>query len=747
MNHTAAKRRAPDVHADGSEIRLDISGMTCAACATRVEKALRGVPGVARVTVNLATERAAVNLADDPANLDALLAAVQRIGYAAREHADAGATVGPDPRDAAEIRAARRDLAVLIASILLTLPLVAQMGSMLLDLPSGLTPEVQAALATPVQFWVGGRFYRSAWRALKARSGNMDLLVALGTSVAYGYSLAQVIRADGAPAGHLYFEASAIIITMVMLGKWLESGAKRGTTAAIRELMALRPETARIERLGSVVEVPITAVAVGDIAVVRPGERIPIDGRIIAGETEIDESLITGESLPVVRRKGDSVTGGAINGTGLIRVHASAVGEDSTLARIIRLVENAQAGKAPVQRLVDRVSAVFVPIVIALAVITFAGWLVTGGPVEQAVSAAVAVLVIACPCALGLATPTAIVAGTGAAARAGILIKDIEAIERAHRVDLVIFDKTGTLTEGRPEVVAIEAIGGDESALLTAAAGLQSASEHPLARAVLAYAADRGISPPQADDVRARPGEGIVGTVAGQRVAIGTPTFLRSEGIADGADQETAAGDAERRGHSVMLVAIDGRLAGWIAVADPLRADSAAAVAALTDGGVEVEMLSGDSETVARVVANELGVRRYRGSVRPEDKAKAIEEGRQRGRVVAMVGDGINDAPALAAADVGIAMGSGSDVAMETAGITLMRPDARLVPAALGVSRATWTKIRQNLFWAFIYNLVGIPLAAFGLLNPALAGAAMALSSASVVSNSLLLRRWRPSTA
>jgi len=731
-------------------LTLDIRGMTCAACSGRVEKALRRVPGVASADVNLATERAEVRF--DGAALDprVLVDAVEDAGYEAVPHSavepaneTAGGPGGQD--DARQRRAARRDLLLLAFSAAMTLPLVAQMAAGWLGLPWRLSPLAEAILATPVQLVAGARFYRGAWKALRSGSANMDVLVAMGTTAAYGFSLAMLIRLGEHAHGHLYFEAAAVIISMVMAGKWLEARAKRGTTAAIRELMALRPETARVERDdGRLEDVPVGRVVTGTVVVVRPGERIPVDGTVLDGETEVDESLLTGESMAVAKRAGDRVTGGAINGTGAIRLQATEVGADSTLARIIRLVENAQSGKAPMQRLVDRVSGIFVPVVIGLASLTFAGWLIGGGGFEAALVAAVSVLVIACPCALGLATPTAIVAGTGAAARAGILIKDVDALERAHRVDTVVFDKTGTLTLGRPVVVEVVPLFGDARALLSVAAAVQAHSEHPLARATVDAARDHGIgTPAPAAEVRSLPGLGVTGLVDGTRVAIGNTALMGEAGV-DTAIAAARLAAMEEAGRTAVLVASAGRVLGLLAIADPLRPEAAEAADELRARGIRVTMLSGDAPMVAAAVARDLRLDAAQGGVRPEIKADVVRTIRGDGHTVAMVGDGINDAPALAAADVGIAMGTGTDVAMETAGVTLMRPDPRLVPAALDVSRATWRKIRQNLFWAFVYNVIGLPLAASGLLSPAFAGAAMALSSASVVGNSLLLRRWRP---
>ncbi len=723
-----------------------IEGMTCSACSTRVEKALRQVPGVIEANVNLAIERADVRVIPGTARLSELAEAVTKAGYGARIESPAASQAQAEEehrqRDQAQLR---RELTILLVSAAFATPLLFQMGAMSLNLHWHLPSWVELLLATPVQFVIGARFYKSAWKAIKARSGNMDVLVVLGTTAAYGYSLylLATLGLDGA-MGQLYFEASVIIITLVLLGKFLESRAKRGTTAAIRQLMDLRPQTARLRGAdGAEREVSINEVRTGDLVIVRPGERVPVDGQVMAGRSELDESLITGESLPVDKQPGSKVTGGAINGTGLLEVRATAVGADSTLARIIRLVENAQGGKAPVQRLVDQISAIFVPVVVALAVVAFAGWFAVTGNFEQAFVSAVAVLVIACPCALGLATPTAIMTGTGAAARAGILIKDVESLERAHRLDTIVFDKTGTLTAGRATLVGTTSLRGTDDELVQLAASVQHGSEHPLARAMLEAATQRHLPRSPVTDFRSHTGRGVSGTVAGREIFIGNTRLLDEQGIAIGKAGERVR-DWEREGRTAVFVADRDGVLGVLAIADPLRPEAAEAVNALRRMGVRTLMLSGDAELVAAAVGREAGVDEARGGIRPEGKAGTIDELRASGRVVGMLGDGINDAPALAAADVGIAMGTGTDIAIESAGITLMRPDPRLVAGAIDASRATFRKIKQNLFWAFIYNLIGIPLAAFGYLSPALAGAAMAMSSVSVVTNSLLLRRWRP---
>ncbi len=715
------------------QIELHIEGMTCAGCAGRVEKALAAVPGVREARVNLAGELATVEMPAGVLEASALIAAVVDIGFGASSRTtDAVREAAHEAEAEARVQ---RDLWMVIGAAALSLPLVGQMIAMLAGLPWHMAPWAELALATPVQLYFGRRFYVAAYKAVRAGSANMDLLVALGTSAAFGFSLYQMTI-----NGPLYFEAAAVVITLVLLGKWLETRAKRSTTSAIRALVKLRPETARVVRGGQELEIAVNEIVLGDIVAIRPGERLAVDGVVTEGHSAVDESLLTGESLPVARSVGDAVIGGAINGTGRLLVKTTAVGNDSTLARIIKLVEGAQASKAPVQKLVDRVSEVFVPAVLVIAVLTFAGWMLTTGNFEHALIAAVSVLVIACPCALGLATPTAIMVGTGAAARAGILIKDALALEMAHRVTTVVLDKTGTLTEGQPAVVDI--VAEDEREILNFAAAAQSASEHPLAKAVLTEAAARGLELATVANFQSITGKGLTADIGGQAVVLGNRTLMQDHDLAT-APYEDRAVALETAGRTVMWVAAGGRLLGLIAVADPIKASAAEAVARLKALGIKTVMLTGDNARTAAVVAEAVAVDQFVAEVLPADKAAEVERLRQAGEVVAMVGDGINDAPALAAADIGIAMGTGTDVAMETAGITLMRGDPMLLADAIDVSRRSYNKIRQNLFWAFIYNVIGLPLAAFGFLSPVIAGAAMAFSSVSVVSNSLLLRGWR----
>ncbi|MEN8503905.1 MULTISPECIES: heavy metal translocating P-type ATPase [Paraburkholderia] len=758
---------------------LTIGGMTCASCAMRVEKALAKVPGVASASVNLATETATVNLSDAATEAEALIAAVTKAGYEASLIAPPDTAPAEDNAGSAlpadrKREQTRRELAAVLASAVLTLPLAAPMIGEWFGVHVMLAPWLQFGLASIVQFVFGARFYRAAYRAVRAGAGNMDLLVALGTSAAYGISVYELATHPG-DMMHLYFEASAVVITLVRFGKWLEARAKRQTTDAIRALNALRPDRARIRVGADERDVPLAQVRVGTVVIVRPGERVPVDGAVLEGRTHIDESLITGESLPVPKQAADPVTAGSINGEGAIAVTTTAIGAETTLARIIRLVESAQADKAPIQRLVDRVSEIFVQAILAIAAFTLAGWLIAGAGGETAILNAVAVLVIACPCALGLATPAAIMAGTGVAAKHGVLIKDAEALETAHRVNIVAFDKTGTLTLGQPSVTAFEPIGGmgrDEA--LALAAAVQRHSDHPLARAVVkAYEAAMSASaeePSTSDEAaasdsaavaapalamalaasaaRAVPGRGVEADIDGHTLALGSTRWLNELGIASQPELAARAKQLEADGNTVSwLMRRDSQAPAalaLIAFGDTVKPTARAAVERLARMGIRSVLVTGDNHGSAASVARALGIDEFHAEVLPDDKARVIRDLKiNSAGIVAMAGDGINDAPALAAADIGIAMATGTDVAMHAAGITLMRGDPALVADAIDISRKTWRKIQQNLFWAFVYNLIGIPLAAFGLLNPMLAGAAMAFSSVSVVTNALLLRGWR----
>ena len=721
-------------------VELQISGMTCASCVGRVERALGKLPGVEQVSVNLASERAYLEVLqalDD----QLLIATVEKAGYGA----SLPQAAKDDHHDAQ--RRLRNERMAVAAALLLALPLVLPMLVQPFGLHWMLPAWAQFALATPVQFILGARFYKAAYKAVRAGAGNMDLLVALGTSAGYGLSLYQWAKAPAEMAPHLYFEASAVVIALVLLGKYLESRAKRQTASAIRALEALRPERAVRVIDGREEDVAIAQLRLGDLVLVKPGERFPVDGTVEEGSSHADEALISGESLPVPKQPGDSVTGGAINGEGRLLVRTQALGTETVLARIIRLVEDAQAAKAPIQKLVDRVSQVFVPAVLVLALLTLVGWWLAGAPLETALINAVAVLVIACPCALGLATPAAIMAGTGVAARHGILIKDAEALERAHAVNRVVFDKTGTLTSGSPRIVHSQALDGEGADLHRLAGALQRGSEHPLAKAVLDACAEQGLEVPAVTDSQSLTGRGIAGRVESRELALGNRRLLDESGLQPGALAASAqAWEAEGRTLSWLIErGTAPRVLGLFAFGDSLKPGAEQAIAVLHARHISSHLLTGDNRGSAKVVADALGIDDVHAEVLPADKAATVATLKNNG-VVAMVGDGINDAPALAAADIGIAMGGGTDVAMQAAGITLMRGDPLLVPAALEISRKTYAKIRQNLFWAFIYNLIGIPLAALGYLNPVLAGAAMALSSVSVVSNALWLKTWKPTS-
>jgi len=751
--------------ASREKIDLRIAGMTCATCVNRVEAALSAVEGVVSASVNLATDKAQVEAIAGVVRASDLVAAVSDAGY------EADVITGDADRQAAmqvqEQARLRKETIAAACALTLAFPLMLPMFGV--PIPDW----GQLLLATPVQFYFGARFYAGAFRALKARTGNMDLLVAMGTSAAYFFSIWLMWEArttdtlahhgadHAAAAPHFYFEASAFIIALVLLGKLLETRARASTSEAIRALAALRPDRARIERDGGEIELATSAVSPGDIAVVRPGEQIPVDGIIRAGHSTADESLITGESLPVEKKPGDRATGGSINGAGLLRIETTAAARDSMLSRIIDLVENAQARKAPVQRLVDTVSAVFVPVVVAIAAITFLVWWLAIGNPAAGVIAAVSVLVIACPCALGLATPTAFMAGTGVAARAGILIRDPDALEEAHRIDTVILDKTGTITEGRPAVTAIVAADGDDGGLLRLAASAQQGSEHPLGKAILAHALDNALE--HAGGKKLAPleqfesltGRGLRATIEGRAIVVGNRRLMDESAIPAG-ELEARAEALEAAGNTVMWVGEirkqsgqetgkqAGLALGLIAAADTIRPQSPEAVRLLRARGIEVLLVTGDNARTAAAIAAAAGIDRVEAGVLPAGKAEIVERLRGEGRRVAMVGDGVNDAPALAAANVGMAMGAGADVAMHTAGVTLMRSNPLMIADAIEISAATYSKIKQGLFWAFIYNVTGLPLAALGLLNPMFAGAAMALSSISVVLNALTLRRWRP---
>ena len=770
-------------------VDLAIGGMTCAACATRIEKQLNKLEGV-EAAVNLAAEKAHIRYIPGLADPQQLVATVVKTGFTASiSSSDTRAE-----EKARKLAVYHQELRRFWISAALTLPLVAQMAFMFGSNGSAaahgdvLPRWLQLLLATPVQFWIGWRFYVGGFNAIRGGAGNMDVLVALGTSMAWAYSF--VVTAWDLHHQHVYFEASATVITLVLLGKILEARAKAKTSAAIEALAKLQPQTARIERNGELVDVAVATLIPNDIFVVRSGEAMPVDGEVIDGASSANESMLTGESLPVTKAAGDRVFAATINGDGLLRCRATGVGSHTLLAGIIRLVEEAQGSKAPVQRLADKVSAIFVPVVVAIALLTFIGWWVLAGDFTQALVNAVAVLVIACPCALGLATPTAIMVGTGQGAKAGVLIRNAVALELAEKLQVLVVDKTGTLTEGRPVVTDVVKVGrplaaegaprsggvasasgirdagdisavatsastvaspqagpllrvpassGDTAILLQLAASLEQGSTHPLAAAIVARAKADGLSLATPQNVVTTAGRGLAGEVDGRRVQIGSVTWMKQQGRS--APEADALAQA---GRSVVAVVADDVLLGFVGIADPLRASSRAAVARLNRLGIEVVMLTGDNAGTAEAVAREAGIVRFEAEVLPGDKAAGVRKLRQGDVLVGMAGDGINDAPALAAADVSFAMAAGSDVAMQAADITLMRDDLGGVADAISLSRATLAKIRQNLFFAFIYNVLGIPLAALGMLNPVIAGAAMAMSSVSVVSNSLLLRNWKP---
>ena len=720
---------------------FQVYGMTCVACAARIEKALNKLEGV-EASVNFASETARIRYLPGLATPERLVEVIRNTGYEASERVEANAAEEKARRAAAF----HAELRLFWISVALSLPLLLGMFSMFGDTHSELLPRwLQLALATPVQFWIGRRFYVGGYKALRGGGANMDVLVALGTSTAWG--LSAVVTLAGLQHQHVYFEASAVIITLVLMGKLLEARAKLGTSAAIEALIRLQPKTARVERDGVLVEVPVASMQIGDIFVVRPGESIAVDGLVATGESGIDESMLTGESLPVGKRPGDKVYAGTLNQQGLLRCRAEGVGAATMLAGIIRLVREAQGTKAPIQRLADQVAGVFVPVVVAISALTFALWWGIGGELAPALVNAVAVLVIACPCALGLATPTAIMVGTGRGAQVGVLVKNAVALEQAEKIRTLIVDKTGTLTEGKPVVTdVLPSAGFSAQDLIAAAASLESGSAHPLAHAVLEYAKQQGIASAPMRDFSSVTGKGVQGVLAlpalgaEQTLLLGAPAFLAESGLSIDA---VAIQPLVAQGKTVIAVGGGGRVLGYLAIADKLRASSREAVGKLRGMGIKVVMLTGDNAETARAIAEAAGVADYKAQVLPGDKAAAVAEFKSAGQVVGMVGDGVNDAPALAAADVSFAIGAGSDVAIEAADIALMRNDLLSVVDAISLSRATLKKIRQNLFFAFIYNVLGIPLAAAGMLNPVIAGAAMALSSVSVVSNSLLLRRWR----
>jgi Cu+-exporting ATPase len=724
-----------DVVLDKVELRL--KGMTCAACAARLEKALNRLDGVVKAAVNFAMGNATVEYNASQVTVRDMIKAVQRAGYDAEEKTREDEDIEKKERER-EIRHLR---GLFVISAVLSFPLLAAMVFHLIGSPIEIlhNPWVQMLLATPVQFVVGYRFYKGAYHALKGGGANMDVLVSIGTTAAYLYSVYNGFFAGDSM--NLYFEASAIVITLIMLGKYLEAVAKGKTSEAIKKLMGIRAKTARVVRDDREEDIPVEDVVIGDIVVVRPGEKVPVDGEIIEGRSAVDESMLTGESIPVEKNPGDTVIGATINKTGSFKFRATNVGRDTVLSQIVRMVEEAQESKAPVQKLADRISGVFVPVVMVIALISLFLWWLVGKDLNAGIINAVAVLVIACPCALGLATPTSVMVGTGKGAENGILIKGGEYLQRAHEIDALILDKTGTITKGKPELTDVVSTGGiSEEEVLRFAAITERGSEHPLGEAIVKGARERGIVMTDSSEFEAVPGHGVVALIDGKRVLLGNRRLMQKEGVSLG-DAEQVLSRLETEGKTAMLMAVEGSLAGVLAVADTVKENSKKAVEELKGMGIDIYMITGDNKTTAEAIARQVGIKNVLAEVLPEHKAEEVMKLRKAGRVTGMVGDGINDAPALAAADVGFAIGTGTDVAMEAADITLMGGDLMGIVLAIRLSRATMRNIKQNLFWAFAYNSVGIPFAAMGFLSPVIAGAAMAFSSVSVVSNALRLKR------
>ncbi len=736
-----------------SQVTIPISGMTCASCVSRVEKALQSIDGVANASVNLTTEDAVVRFRSEKVQDEAIRNAIEKAGYSI-----------PDIKDKSD-RDARRDKDYadvklrFIVSALLTIPItVFEMGLMWENFPLIHSLSHQTwnyiffVLTTPVLFWAGSRFFSGFWVVTKHFTADMNSLVAIGTSAAYFYSATATffpsVFAAAGETPHVYYDTAAVIITLILLGRLLEARAKGRTSEAIKKLMGLQPKTARVIRSGNEQDIPISNVIVGDLIIVKPGEKIPVDGRVEHGYSSVDESMITGESIPVEKLTGDTIIGGTMNKSGSFTYTASKVGKDTVLSQIIKLVQDAQATKAPVQKLVDKVASVFVPIVIAIAVVSFFGWYFTGtddARLTVALLNFVAVLIIACPCALGLATPTAIMVGTGKGAEMGILIKNSEALEKAKAVQTVIFDKTGTITIGKPVVTDFltHSKNYTEEEILQLTASLENKSEHPLAGAVVQYAIEKNGELTEPEQFDSYAGLGVTGTVDNKRIVIGNKSFLTSRSI-DTTDMESIVSKLESEGKTVVYSAINGSVAAAIGIADVIKENSGDAVRQLHQMGIEVIMITGDTETTAQAIARQVGIDYFQAGVMPDQKASIVREYQDKGKTVAMVGDGINDAPALAQADLGIAIGSGADIATEASDITLMKGDLQGVVNAIAISRRTFKTIKQNLFWAFVYNTTGIPLAALGLLNPMFAAFAMAMSSVSVVTNSLRLKRFSP---
>jgi len=730
---------------------LQITGMTCAACSSRVERQLKKKAGVILVNVNLATEQARVQYDTEVLSAEDLINTVVKAGYGANK----ANQVSLEEQEARKEKELKQLKVELIISIVISAPLIAAMLLSFLGIHNGLTSilhnEVfQLIVATPVQFIIGRRFYISAYHAIKNKSPNMDVLVALGTTAAYLLSIYNGFIAEETAVymgmKDIYFESSVTIITLILLGKYMEANAKGKTSGAIKKLMGLQAKTARVMRDGKEQDIPVETVYPKDIILVRPGEKIPVDGMIIEGNSSVDESMLTGESIPADKKPGDAVTGATINKQGAFKFEATKVGSETALSQIVRMVEEAQGSKAPIQKIADKISGIFVPAVIICAMITLVIWLIVSGNFSESLIHAVAVLVIACPCALGLATPTAIMVGTGVGAGQGILIKGGEYLELACKVETVVLDKTGTITEGKPALTDTVSLGSlSEEALMKYAAAAEMNSEHPLGEAIYSYGKERISALPEVTDFKSITGKGVSGLIDGHKIHVGT-RLLMADINAQGIDDEIMEEILKRLegdGKTAMILAVDHKAEGVIAVADVVKESSKAAIRQLNDMGIEVYMMTGDNRRTAEAIGRQVGITNVLAEVLPEDKAAHVEALKKQGKIVAMVGDGINDAPALAVADVGMAIGTGTDVAMEASDITLMRGDLRSIGTVLDLSKKTMRKIKQNLFWAFIYNSIGIPFAAIGLLSPVIAGGVMAFSSVSVVTNSLSLRRFK----
>ncbi|MDZ5607775.1 heavy metal translocating P-type ATPase [Bacillus pseudomycoides] len=721
------------------KINLDIEGMTCAACSNRIEKVIGKIEGIESINVNLAMNTATIVYKDGLITIEAILEKITKLGYKGKLQEESG----PNKKEE-QLKGKRRQL---FLSMLLSLPLLYTMVAHMpfetgIPMPHFLmNPWVQLLFATPVQFYIGSQFYVGAYRSLRNKSANMDVLVVLGTSAAYFYSLYEGLKTLQNPSysPQLYFETSAVLITLILVGKYFEAVAKGRTTEAISKLLSLQAKEALVIRDGREMLIPIESVAIGDTIVVKPGGKIPVDGIVLSGTSSVDEAMITGESIPVEKQSGDALIGATINKNGTLTMRAEKIGKDTALASIIKIVEEAQGSKAPIQRMADTISGIFVPIVVAVAAIAFFVWYfaITPQNLPQSLEVAIAVLVIACPCALGLATPTSIMVGTGKGAEKGILFKGGEYLEATHKINAVLLDKTGTVTKGKPEVTDVMNLQDD---MLTLAASAENVSEHPLASAIVEYGKQKELTLLPVEDFRAVPGHGIEAMIEGKSVIIGTRKLMSEHGV-NIAEYEEVMTKQEADGKTVMLVAISNQFAGMISVADTIKESSKEAIHTMQSAGIDVYMVTGDNKRTAEAIAKQVGISRIYAEVLPEKKANIVEQLKQKGKRVAMVGDGINDAPALAKADIGMAIGTGADVAIEAADVTLVGGDLGHIPQAIDLSQKTMKNIRQNLFWALFYNAIGIPIAAIGLLEPWVAGAAMAFSSVSVVTNALRLKR------